>query len=73
MYEKVFDDKIADDALQDEQEAMEFLKTHGLIAKKIPLFTSTPKLHIYQKLTPEQIQNVNELAKKNYLWVITAL
>ncbi len=73
MYEKVFDDKIADDALQDEQEAIEFLKTHGLRVEKVPLFSSTPKLFIKDKLTPAQIQNVNELAKKNYLWVITAL
>lgn len=73
MYEKVYEDKISDDYLQNEQEAMDFLKTHGLIAQKVPLFTSTPKLNIYSKLTPEQIQNVNALARKNYLWVITAL
>ena len=73
MYEKVYDDKISDDYLQNEQEAMDFLKTHGLVAQKVPLFTSTPKLNIYSKLTPEQIQKVNELAAKNYLWVITAL
>ena len=73
MYEKVYDDKINDDALQDEQEAVEFLKTHGLRAEKVPLFTSTPKLYISNRLTPAQIQKVNELAKKNYLWVITAL
>ena len=72
MYEKVFDDKIVDD-LQDEQEAMEFLKTHGLTAHKVPLFKTTPKLYVSDKLTPAQIQAVNELAKKNYLWVITAL
>ena len=72
MYEKVFDDKIVDD-LQDEQEAMEFLKTHGLTAHKVPLFKTLPKLYISDKLTPAQLQAVNELAKKNYLWVITAL
>ena len=73
MYEKVYDDKIADDYLQDEQEAMDFLKTHGLIARKVPLFVAPPKLNIYSKLTLEQIRKVNELAAKNYLWVITAL
>jgi len=73
MYEKVYDDKIADDYLQNEQEAMDFLKTHGLIARKVPLFVVTPKLNIYSKLTPEQIQKVNALAKENYLWVISAL
>ena len=73
MYEKVYEDKINDDALQDEQEAIEFLKTHGLRAEKVPLFTSTPKLYISDKLTPAQLQKINELAKKNYLWVITAL
>ena len=73
MYEKVFDDKILDDDLQDEQEALEFLKTHGLHAEKVPLFTSTPNLFINSKLTPAQIKKVNALAKKNYLWIITAL
>ncbi|MBR0103311.1 MAG: hypothetical protein IJQ01_07430 [Selenomonadaceae bacterium] len=72
MYEKVFGDKIADD-LQDEQEAMEFLKTHGLTARKVPLFSKPPTLHISGKLTPAQIQAVNELTRKDYLWVITAL
>ena len=73
MYEDVFGDKISDESLQDEQEAMEFLKAHGLRAVKYPLFTSTPKLNIFNKLTHAQIQKVNELSAKNYLWVITAL
>ena len=73
MYEDVFDDKISDESLQDEAEAMDFLKTHGLIARKVPLFKTTPKLYINSKLTPAQIEKVNELAAKNYLWVITAL
>ncbi len=73
MYEKVFEDKISDDYLQNEQEAMEFLKTHGLVAEKVPLFSTTPKLFISSKLTPEQLRKINEVAAKNYLWVITAL
>ena len=73
MYEKVFGDKISDETLQDEQEALDFLKAHGLHAVKYPLFTSTPKLNIFSKLTPAQIQRVKELSAKNYLWVITAL
>ena len=73
MYERVYDDKILDNDLQDEQEAMEFLKAHGLRAVKYPLFTKTPNLCIYNKLTPAQIEKVNELSAKNYLWVITAL
>ena len=59
--------------LQDEQEAIEFLKTHGLRVEKVPLFTKPPTLNISNKLTPAQIQKVNELAAKDYLWVITAL
>ena len=72
MYEKVFGDKIVDD-LQDEQEAMEFLKTHGLTARKVPLFSKPPTLYISDKLTPAQLQAVNDLTRKEYLWVITAL
>lgn len=73
MYEKVYEDKISDESLQDEQEAIDFLKTHGLVARKVPLFKTPPKLNIYSKLTPAQIQRVNELAAKSYLWIITAL
>ena len=73
MYEKVFDDKLADDALQNEQDAMAYLKLHGLRAEKVPLFKNTPQLYISSQLTPEQIKRVNELATKNYLWVITAI
>lgn len=73
MYEKVFDDKLADDYLQDEREAMEFLKTHGLIAHKVPLFNAPPTLNLKARLTPAQIQRVNALATQRYLWVITAL
>ena len=73
MYEKVFDDKLADNDLQDEREAMDYLNAHGLRAEKIPLFRTTPKLYISDKLTPEQLQRVNKLTAKNYLWVITAI
>ena len=73
MYEKVLDDKLADDALQDEQEAMSYLAAHGLRAEKIPLFQTTPKLYIRNKLTALQRDGVNELTAKNYLWVITLL
>ncbi len=73
MYEKVFDDKLADNDLQDEREAMDYLNAHGLRAEKIPLFRTTPKLYISDKLTPEQLQRVNKLAAKEYLWVITAI
>ena len=73
MYEKVFDDKIADESLQDEQEVLEFLAAHGLRAEKVPLFTAPPTLNVATKLTPAQIERVNELATQNYLWVITAL
>lgn len=73
MYEKVLDDKLNDDALQDEQAAVEFLKAHGLRAEKIPLFTEPPELYIKSKLTPAQRRNVDILAARSYLWVITAL
>ncbi|MBR4904549.1 MAG: hypothetical protein IKZ53_07735 [Selenomonadaceae bacterium] len=73
VYTKVLDDALADDFLQDEKAAMEFLKAHGLKAEKVPLFSTTPKLFIADKLSAMQIQKVNELAAKNYLWVITAI
>ena len=73
VYAKVLDDTLADDFLQDEQAAMEFLKAHGLKAEKVPLFKTTPNLFISKQLTPIQIKNINELAAKDYLWIITAI
>ena len=72
MYEKVFGDAIDDDAHQDEQEAIEFLAAHGLRAVKVPLFQAAPVLNVSAKLTTEQLQKVNAVVAKNYLWVITA-
>ena len=72
MYEKVLDDKLYVDALQDEVAANAYLAAHGLHAEKIPLFKSTPDLYIKSKLTPAQMQAVQSLTTKNYLWVITA-
>lgn len=73
MYEKVLDDKIADEVLQDERTAMDFLAQHGLQAEKIPLFSTTPGLYCAKNFTAEQLAKVNEVAAKKYLWVITPL
>ncbi|MBR4383389.1 MAG: hypothetical protein IKP64_07510 [Selenomonadaceae bacterium] len=73
MYEKVLDDKIADEVLQDERTAMDFLAQHGLKAEKIPLFSTTPGLYCAKNFTAEQLANVNAVAAKKYLWVITSI
>ncbi|MCR5834188.1 MAG: hypothetical protein K6G55_06030 [Selenomonadaceae bacterium] len=73
MYEKVYGEKLNDDSLQDEDSAMKYLESHGLHAEKIPLFHEAPKLNVKSQLTPEQIERVNKVAAKNYLWVITAI
>lgn len=73
MYEKVLDDKIADEILQDERTAMDFLAQHGLKAEKIPLFSTTPGLYCAKNFTAEQLANVNAVAAKKYLWVITSI
>ncbi|MBR1647191.1 MAG: hypothetical protein IJ685_10495 [Selenomonadaceae bacterium] len=73
MYEKVLDDKIADEVLQDERTAMDFLAQHGLKAEKIPLFSTTPGLYCAKDFTAEQLAKVNAVAMKKYLWVITPI
>ena len=73
MYEKVLDDKIADEVLQDERTAMDFLAQHGLKAEKIPLFSTTPGLYCAKNFTAEQLAKVNAVAAKKYLWVITSI
>ena len=73
MYEKVLDDKIADEVLQDERTAMDFLAQHGLKAEKVPLFSTTPGLYCAKNFTAEQLAKVNAVAAKKYLWVITSI
>ncbi|MBR1806260.1 MAG: hypothetical protein IJ774_07740 [Selenomonadaceae bacterium] len=72
MYEKVLDDKIADEVLQDERTAIDFLAQHGLKAEKVPLFSTTPGLYCAKNFTAAQIAAVNAVAAKKYLWVITS-
>ena len=71
MYEQLFDNKIYDDTFKSQQEAIEFFQAHGLQVRQVPLLTDTSKLYCTKKLTPQQVQKINEIAAKNYLWVIT--
>ena len=73
LYEKVLDDKISDEVLQDERTAMEFLEQHGLRAEKVPLFSAAPKLFNEQIFTSAQLEKINAVAAKKYLWVITSI
>jgi len=73
LYEKVLDDKIFDEVLQDERTAMDFLAQHGLKAEKVPLFSTTPGLYCAKNFTAEQLAKVNAVAAKKYLWVITSI
>ena len=74
MYEQLFDNPIFDDTFKTQDEALEFFKAHGLKVTPVPLITDTSKLYCPKKLklTKDQIQKINQICAKNYLWVITA-
>ena len=72
MYEQLFDNPIFDDTFKTQDEALQFFKSHGLKVEQVPLLTDTSKLYCTKSLTPQQVEKINQIAAKNYLWVITA-
>ncbi len=72
MYEELFDNEIYDDTFKTQEEAINFFRAHGLKVTPVPLLTDTSKLYCTKKLTKTQIEKLNQIAAKNYLWVITA-
>ena len=72
MYEQLFDNPIYDDTFKTQEEALKFFKAHGLKVQQVPLLTDTSKLHCTKKLNKQQIEKLNKICAKNYLWVITA-
>lgn len=72
MYEQLFDSKIYDNAFETLDDAVAFLAEHGLEVKAVPLMTDTSKLYCTKNMTPQQISEINRIAAKSYLWVITA-
>ena len=72
MYEELFDNPIFDDTFKTQDEALQFFKSHGLKVEQVPLLTDTSKLYCTKSLKPQQVEKINQIAAKNYLWVITA-
>ena len=72
MYEELFDSEIFDDTFKSQAEAIQFLNAHGLQVRQVPLLTDTSKLYCTKKLSKTQIEKLNQIAAKNYLWIITA-
>lgn len=72
MYEELFDNPIYDDTFKTQEEAKQFFISHGLKVQEVPLLTDTSKLYCTKTLTPQQIEKINQICAKNYLWVITA-
>ena len=72
MYEELFDNPIFDDTFKTQDEALAFFAAHGLKVQQVPLLTDTSKLYCTKSLTPQQVEKINQIAAKNYLWVITA-
>ena len=72
MYEELFDSPIYDDTFKTQEDAIKFFNAHGLKVTPVPLLTDTSKLYCTKNLTPQQIEKINQIAAKNYLWVITA-
>ena len=72
MYEQLFDNPIFDDTFKTQDEAIEFFAAHGLKVTQVPLLIDPSKLYCTKTLTPQQVEKINQIAAKNYLWVITA-
>lgn len=72
MYEELFDNPIFDDTFKTQDEALEFFAAQGLKVQQVPLLTDTSKLYCTKSLTPQQVEKINQIAARNYLWVITA-
>lgn len=72
MYEELFDNSIYDDVFATQEDAIKFFNAHGLKVQQVPLLKDTSKLACTKNLTPKQIEKINQIAAKNYLWVITA-
>ena len=72
MYEELFDNEIYDDTFKTQDEAIEFFRTHGLKIQPVPLLNDISKLYCTKNLTPQQVEKIQQIAAKNYLWVITA-
>lgn len=72
MYEELFDNQIFDDTFKTQDEALAFFAAHGLKVQQVPLLTDTSKLYCTKSLTPQQVEKINQIAAKHYLWVITS-
>ena len=72
MYEELFDNPIFDDTFKSQEDAIQFLGAQGLKVTPVPLLTDASKLYCTKTLTPQQVEKINTIAAKNYLWVITA-
>jgi hypothetical protein len=72
MYEELFDNPIYDDTFKTQEEAIKFFNAHGLKVTPVPLLTDTSKLYCTKNLNKQQIEKINQICAKNYLWVITA-
>lgn len=71
MYGELFDSELYTDTFKTQEEAIKFFNARGLKVTPVPLLTDTSKLHCTKNLTKAQIAKLNQIAAKNYLWVIT--
>lgn len=71
LYEDVLGDPMFDDTFQSEQDAVQFLNNLGFNVEKAPLFTVEPNLYSFKNLNAEQVNALKQLAKQNYIWVLT--
>lgn len=72
MYEELFDSLINEENFDYQLEAVEYAEQElGLKVEKVQLLSDTSKLNCMKDLTPEQRKKIEEICKKNYLWVVT--
>ena len=71
LYEDVLGDPMYDDTFTSDEDAIKFLNNLGFNVKQAPLFTSEPTLYSFNGLRADQIDALKNLAKQNYIWVLT--
>ncbi len=71
LYEDVLGDPMYDDTFSSDEDAIKFLNNLGFNVKRAPLFTSEPTLYSFKGLTVEQTNALKNLAKQDYIWVLT--
>lgn len=72
VYESVAEANFDKTFFTNAADAQRFIEKQGLHVKRIPLYDKPINLYSYRKLNKDQKERLEQMAKKDFLWVITA-